>query len=175
MCVNLSTLAMSAADTVSAGNKIQAFTGAVNALGDLAMGVTKQRMMNADARGARMQGEQRAKRIRAAGDQELGRARADAAGAGVSVGSDSVLAAERQIVRGSEQDAAIAILTGENQATSLELSGKMYRNAGVFSALDGMVGAADKWRRSKYAEQQNIWSPGYDDVTGASGGWTGMR
>lgn len=176
MCINLSTMAMSAATAQEWGAGLQAGASVARALGDLAAGSTRAAMLRADAAGVRAQGQAKARRIRTAGAQAVGESRAAAAASGVAVTGESVLDAERQAVRLSEQDAAMAILTGENQARGAEASADMYRSAGVQSALSELSTGASKWRLSKYAiDQQEMWRPGFDDTSAAYGGWTGQR
>lgn len=175
MCTQLLSASMSAATAASTGQSIQAAAGAVGALGDLAAGMTRARLARLDAEGERAVAEARARRIRAAGERELGRARSDAVAAGVSVRSESVLEAERQIGRGVEQDAGVALLTGESRANSLELAASGYRAAGLASFGDGLLDAASKWKRSRASRAADIWSPGYDDRGAITGGWTGDR
>lgn len=141
-------------ENIAAGGQTQAIAMGINALGDLAYGSMRSRMSRADAAALRAAGQEKAARIRVAGQQELGRARAGAAGLNVSVSSGSVLEAERNIVRNVEQDAGVAILSGENRATAQEVAADYYQRGGVLQALDGMMGAASKWRRSQYATPQ---------------------
>ena len=140
MCVSL--LQMAGTTAIEQAGAIQAVAGGVNALGDLAGGVARARMNRNDARAERAYGQAKAGRVRAAGEQELGTARAAAAGAGVKVGSGSVMAAEGQIVRNVEQDAMSAILTGDRRADSLDRSAHMYQMGGLQQAGDGLLDAA---------------------------------
>lgn len=176
MCFQMSTMALSAPQMMETGRTLQAVGSVARALGDLAAGSTRADMLKADAAGYRAVGEAKARRIREAGRLAVGESRAQAAASGVAVSGDSVLDAERAIVRRSEQDAAIAILTGENQARGAEISASMYRGAGMQSALSEIGAGASRWMLSKYAQDQmSIWQPGYDDTTAATGGWTGQR
>lgn len=160
MCLQAFTQMMSQPNTpagqIEAGGSMQAAAMGINALGDLASGVTRARMARADAAAQRAAGQSRAARIRTAGETELSKARAGATGLGVSVNSGSVMEAERQIVRNVEQDAGVAILNGESRAASLETSAGYYQQGGVFAAMDGLVGAADKWKRTRQAAPMNI-------------------
>lgn len=142
--------------------RMQAGSRGVAALAALAAGVTKARAMQLDAMSAEQVGEMRAKRIRRAGKQELGKSVADAVGAGVRVGVGSAAEAEREIVRGYEQDAAVAVLTGRNEARSIRLEAGRVRNAAVMDSLAHGFAAADKWRRSKYVKPVGVVSSGAD-------------
>jgi hypothetical protein len=143
MCVSLLATGMQAA-----GN-LQAFAGGMDAIGSLAAGVTRARMMRSDARGAEAYAATKAKRIRAAGALELGAARTQAAASGVKVDSGSVMDVERTIVKNVEQDALSAILTGQNQAASLNESARYYQVAGLNSAADNLIAAGSNWRRTR--------------------------
>lgn len=144
-----SAAASAAAATARTGQAIQAIAGATNALGDLASGVMRARLLRMEAQGERETAAARARRVRAAGERELSRARSDAVAAGVSVRSESVLEAERQITRGVEQDAISSILSGESRARGLQMSADYYRAAGINQLTDGLLGAATKWKQSR--------------------------
>lgn len=140
--------ATGAAAMQNAGYAQAAFTAA-DAIGDYAQAQTRARMMRADAAGARIEGEQRAKRIRKAGADAVSEARGKLTASGIALTSDSALEIERAIVRGSEQDAGVALLTGNNRAAGLELSGQLYRAAGQQGLVDGLLTAGSKWKRSR--------------------------
>lgn len=153
MCVSLINYAMPA---VEAGGNLQAGAQVFNALGDLAMGRARMKMAAADAAGVRVAGETAAKRIRRAAGKETGASRAGAVASGVKVTSGSVLEADRDIQRYSEQDALSAILSGENQAAGINASGRNYMRAGINSAADSLVDAATTWKRTRRPD----WSAG---------------
>jgi hypothetical protein len=150
MCVNLlQTAGMAGSSLVEAGGNLQMAASGLDALGDLASGVTRARMNRADARAEEATAQARAKRIRSAGEAELGQARAQASASGVSLSSGSVLAAERQIVQNVEQDALSAILTGRNRADALRRSASAYQAAGIGSAADTLTGGFGRWKRTR--------------------------
>ena len=98
---------------------------------------------------ARIDGQNKASRIRTAGKAEVSRSRGDAVGAGVSLNSGSALEAERQVVRNVEQDAGVAILTGEGRAMARETEGRMAMVNGMLGAIGGSATAFDKWKRAR--------------------------
>lgn len=149
MCTSLLNTALTAPETIEAGGRMQAIGSGLNALGDLAAGVTRARMSRADARAEEALGQVRAGRIRTAGERELGEARAAASASGVKLSSGSVMEAERSIVRNVEQDALSAIVTGQNRAASLRASAGYYQQAGVLSALDEIGTGVNTWKRTR--------------------------
>lgn len=164
MCVQLLTTALSAGaniygatqsptgnaaqDTATAGN-IQALASGADALGDLAMGSARARMARSQAAGERAMGEQRASRIRRQGAMQIAEGRSQVVGSGVKLTSSSALEAERSLVQAIEQDAGVAILTGQGRANSLQAAGDQYQLAGLNSAISGGADAFGKWRRSR--------------------------
>lgn len=155
MCVPLSLMTAglgggaSAAAQEAGGLARQASAQGLVALGSLASGVMQSRAARTDADAASAEGRARAKRIRTAGQAEVGRSRVDAIGAGVSVNSGSALEAERQIVQNVEQDALSSIVTGNSRASALRAQGQQAMVNGALDALSGMVTATDKWKRAK--------------------------
>lgn len=163
MCVQLLATAIGAAGTYSAAQsgdatpQAQAQTGAtmqatgmaLGALGDLAAGTMRARMARADAAGDRAAGQQRADRIRKAGARELGQSRAGAVASGVKLSSESVLEAERSLRQNVEQDAMMAILTGNNRARSSEVSADFIEAGTLNSTISGLGEAYGKWKRSR--------------------------
>lgn len=135
----------------ASGLTMQAGAAGLNALGSLASGVMRARAASADAAAARAVGEAAAGRVRRAGAVEVGRSRSDAVGAGVSLRSESVLAAEQQIVRNVEQDAGLAILNAGMRADALQAEGRAAVMNGALGALAGVGMAADRWKRAKSA------------------------
>ena len=155
MCVPLSLMmsgmnpAASAGEQTAYGLSMQGAAQGLGALSSLASGVIQSRAASADAAAATAEGQARARRIRTAGAAEVSRSRSDSAGTGLSVASGSSLEAERQIVRNVEQDAGVAILTGQSRAASLTNQGREAMLNGTLGALAGIYGAADKWKRAK--------------------------
>lgn len=161
MCVPLSLMTAglgagaSPAEQTAGGLTRQAAAQGVGALASLASGVVQSRAARNDADAAGAEGRARARRIRTAGAVEMGRARGDAVGAGVSLNSGSVLQAERQITQNVEQDALSAIATGDSRARAARAQGQQAMLNGALGALSGMVTAADKWKRAQGAG----WAP----------------
>lgn len=158
MCINPmmllqagSAAGASAGAVQAAGLTTQAGAAGLNALGSLASGVMRARAARVDAAATRAAGEAAARRTRRAGEVELSRARGDAVGAGVSLRSESVMDIERQIVRNVEQDAGVAIITGQSRARTLQAEGDAAFMNGALGALAGMGAAADRWKRAKGA------------------------
>lgn len=154
MCVPLTLLSAGSDIGATAGEQLagglarQSVASGMGALASLASGVVQSRAARADAVAATAEGQAKAKRIRTAGQQEVGRSRGDAVGAGVSLSSGSALDAERQIVRNVEQDALSAIATGESQARALRSQATQAGVNGMLGALAGTVGTVDKWKRA---------------------------
>lgn len=137
------------ADSAQTGATLQATAQGMTILGDLAAGATRARMARAEAAGERAAGVQRADRIRKAGARELGQSRSGAVASGVKLSSESVLEAERQLTTNVEQDAMMAILSGNNRARTSELSADYIQSATLNSALSGTAEAYGKWKRSR--------------------------
>lgn len=153
MCVPLSLMTSgagaTAAEQTAGGLRLQAAGNGLAALSSLASGVMQSRAARADAAASSAEGQTRARRIRAAGRVEAGRARVDAVGAGVSVNSGSVLQAEQQIAQNVEQDALSAIVTGNSRAAALRSQGNQAMLNGALGALPGIAMANDKWKRAR--------------------------
>ncbi len=149
MCTSLLTTALSAPEMVEAGGNLQAIGSGLDAIGDLAAGVTRARMARADARAEKAYGQAKAGRIREAGERELGQARGAASASGVKLTSGSVLEAERSITHNVEQDALSAIVTGRNRASALNASAGYYQRAGVMSAMDSIGTGLNAWKRTR--------------------------
>lgn len=162
MCVPLTILnagmspGATAGAQTAAGGVMQAGAAGLGALANLASGVVQSRAARADAVSATADGAMRASRIRTAGRTEVSRSRSDAVGAGVSLNSGSVLQAERQIVQNVEQDAGVAILTGQSRARAAEAQGRSAMLNGALGALGGIVTMADKWKRAQSAAIGNV-------------------
>lgn len=162
MCVTLSLLSAGMAPGASpaamagAGGMAQAGAAGLGALSSLASGVVQSRAARADAEMARIDGQNKAARIRTAGRAEVSRSRSDAVGAGVSLNSGSVLQAERQVVQNVEQDAGVAILTGEGRAMARQAEGRTAMVNGMLGAISGSANAYDKWKRARSTAVGNI-------------------
>ena len=164
MCTNVSQLYMAqqgsqttnpqTAQQIQTGGAMQAGAYGIAALGDLAAGVMRARTMKAAARSEREAGQARARVVRAAGEDALSGARAAATGANVSVNSGSVLEAERQIVRRSEQDALVQILNADARAGQMEAGAGYELASGLSGFGNNMLMASDKWQRSRRAQQK---------------------
>lgn len=180
MCISIATLLAAYNPSTpqgaqQLGSDLQLGASVAKVLGEMAAGSTRSALLRADAAGVRALGEARARRIRAAGQQAVGEVRAQAAASGVKVSGESVLDAERQAVRLSEQDAAMAVLTGKNQARGNEMSARLYRAASMQSALDELSFGVSKWQLSKYAIEQQAAMSRFDDVNQDFGSWTGQH
>lgn len=152
MCVNLLTMFGTGAQ---AGVNLQTFAGVLSGVSNIMAGVSRANMQSGfaqvDAASEEALGQAKARRIRQAASREAGTSRAQATAAGVALDSGSVLDAERQIVRGSEEDAMSAILTGKNRADALRLSGELYAAEGKAALWQGIGQAAfavSGWRRT---------------------------
>ena len=147
MCVNLLKIAGSAG--VPGGGAMQAAGSVLNVVTSLAGGIGANKAAKAEAAMAKMQGQMRARQIRRAAAREVGSARAAAAASGVSVASGSVLEAEREIERYSEQDALSAILTGDARASAVRAEGRAAMTQGLVSAGESLLEAGDAWQRTR--------------------------
>ncbi len=91
---------------------------------------------------AKVDAEQEAKRIRAAGEKTAGAARTALAGAGIAVDSGSAFNINEDIYRNSESDAFNTLLTGSNKATSYSRSASQARAAGNDAVMGSLLGSA---------------------------------
>lgn len=146
MCVNLLQMAGSG---VQAGGTLQALAGGINAVSSIAGGLSRRSLANVDADIEQMAGQQRAAQVRRAAAQATGEARSAAVASGVSVGSDSVMLAEQDIARYSEQDALAAIITGNSRAKQLRRGGDAALASGLVGAGDSLLMAGDAWKRTR--------------------------
>lgn len=147
------------------GGNLQAGAGLLNSISSLASGISAGKVGKANAAAQMALAQTEANSIRRAGGKELGAARAAAAASGVSVASGSVLEAERDIVRYSEQDAMMAIITGQSRASAAKAAGadaraKMFQDAG-----ESLLSAGAAWRRTRrkvpYRADDPYRNPGY--------------
>ncbi len=151
MCVNLMNMFGSGQQL---GANLQATATILGGVTDVMSGVsrsrTQQTLAESDALAEEALGRIKARKIRRAAERDIGGSRADAAAAGVSLDSSSVLAAEGQIVRGSEEDALSAILTGNNRGAAARTTASLYgaQELGILSAgLDRVAMGVGGWRR----------------------------
>lgn len=78
--------------------------------------------------------------IRRMGERARGEALAGAVASGIKIGEGSALDAERQVMEDAAVDEYMALLTGERNARSLELSAKQRRAAGRAARNAGYLG-----------------------------------
>lgn len=171
-CVSmLQMMGANPANLIEAGGNLQAGAGLVQSISSLASGAAASRIAASDAAIERTAGASRAGAIRRAADQEAGSARAAAAASGVKVGSSSVMQAEGDIARYSEQDAISAILTGENRAAASLSQGRNARTAAFNGAAESLLEGGAAWRRTRrvksFRPDDPYRNPGY--VGGSEG------
>ena len=113
-----------------------AISAGVSVAGQLAQGQAQKQAKDAQAleydiqaEQAKVDAEQEAKRIRAAGEKTAGAARAALAGAGINVDMGSAVNINEDIYRNSESDAFNTLLTGSNRAASYGRSASQARGA----------------------------------------------
>jgi hypothetical protein len=133
---------------ISAAMMMAISTG-VSVVGQIAKGQAEQSAANAQANEyqrqaeqAKVNAEQEAKRIRAAGEKTAGAARAALAGSGIAVDSGSGVNINEDIYAKSESDAYNTLLTGSNQAGSYNRSADMQRRAGANAVTSSLLSAA---------------------------------
>lgn len=122
---------------------------------------TQATMARADAAAERDAATQQAERILKETQRRRGAARAATAASGARVDAFS-LGNEQEIVQAGETDAAMAILSGDRRARSIEMGGKMQRAAGYAGLSDSLFRASTQmggWRGAKYS---------YNDDAGGS-------
>jgi hypothetical protein len=106
----------------------------VNAASSLFQGSAENAMAKANAAGERAAATQQVGNILKATEQRRGAARAATAASGTVVDEFS-LGNEQEIVQAGETDAAMTLLTGERNARSYEMQGKLAKaNAGMSAA-----------------------------------------
>lgn len=149
MCVNMLQMASSFGGGLGGGGAMQAAGGLMNSIASLAGGSAKAGVLRAEADMVRTGAQMRAGAIRREAQQQTGAARAAAVASGVSVNSGSVLQAEQNIARYSEQDALSAIISGEAKAGALQSQARGARTAGAVDAGDSLLVAADNWKRTR--------------------------
>lgn len=125
---------------------------------------------------AKVEAEQEAKRIRAAGEKTAGAARAALAGSGINVDSGSAVNINEDIYRNSESDAHSVLLTGSNRASSYGRSASQARSAGKdaesASLLSAATTAGNAYAGWKSAQPANN---AFADRAGAIGSGSGGR
>ncbi len=128
---------------------LMAISAGISVFGTLAEGQAKKQAQDAQANEyelqaaqAKVDAEQEAKRIRAAGEKTAGAARTALAGAGIAVDSGSAVNINEDIYRNSESDAYSMILTGTNKASSYNRSAGMARRAGQNAQSASLLSAA---------------------------------
>lgn len=89
--------------------------------------------------------------IRRMGERARGETLAGIAASGIKIGEGSALDAERQVMEDAAVDEYMALLTGERNARSLEMSakqrraaGRAARNAGYISGFTSLLSAGSK-------------------------------
>lgn len=163
MCVTLAAASM--ANGLQAGGSMQAMGSGLQAVQSFVAGETQRSVANSMADAARSTATMQARAIRRSAEQQTGAARAAAAASGVKVGSGSVLDAERDIARYSEQDALSVLLSGQSEAARLRARGEQAKLAGIAKATDSLVHGMDAWqrtrRRSSFRMDDPYRVPGY--------------
>lgn len=162
---------------------VMAISAGVSVAGQLAQGQAQKQAKDAQAleydiqaAQAKVDAEQEAKRIRAAGEKTAGAARAALAGAGINVDMGSAVNINEDIYRNSESDAFNTLLTGSNRAASYGRSASQARGAGkdaesasLLSAATTAANAYGGWKSSQV--QPNAFA----DRAGAIGSGSGGR
>lgn len=135
---------------ISAAMMMAISTG-VSVMGALAEGQAKKQAADAQAReyenqanAAKVAATQEAARIRKAGEKTAGAARAALAASGVVVDAGTGVNINEDIYRNSESDAQNTLLTGSNQAASLNRSADQSRIAGKNKVTESLLGAASE-------------------------------
>lgn len=144
---------------LQAGGALQAGAGVLGAISSIADGAAKRAAADGVAAVTQAGARMRAASIRRAGVQELGSARAAAAASGVKLSSGSVLAAEGDIARYSEQDAMSVLLSGQTEANALRTRGRQAFAAGFMGASDSLVHGADAWARTRRGKDNVGYAP----------------
>lgn len=102
----------------------------------------------ADAASERTAAQVQAQRILQATQRQRGAARAATAASGARIDQFSLIN-EQDIDAAGETDAAMAILSGEGKAKSLEFSAKMQRSAGRQAVATSLFQGADLYKNWK--------------------------
>lgn len=164
---------------------VMAISAGVSVAGQLAQGQAQKQAKDAQAHEydiqaaqAKVDAEQEAKRIRAAGEKTAGAARAALAGAGINVDSGSAININEDIYRNSESDAFNTLLTGSNRAASYGRSASQSRGAGKDAESASLLSAATTagnayagWKSARVPTT----SDAFADRAGAIGSGSGGR
>lgn len=144
---------------IEAGGDLQALGYGMNAITSLAGGLSRSYAAKAEAAAERAGTQARVNAIRRAADMERGSARTAAAASGVAVDSGSVLEAERDITRYSEQDALMSIVSGESRARALRSAGKGALIEGAVGMGENLLIANDIRRRTRRTRHSDVYPP----------------
>ena len=162
---------------------LMAISAGVSVAGQLAQGQAQKQAKDAQAleydiqaEQAKVDAEQEAKRIRAAGEKTAGAARAALAGAGINVDMGSAVNINEDIYRNSESDAFNTLLTGSNRAASYGRSASQARGAGKDAVNSSLLSAATT-AGNAYAGWKSTQVPNnaFADRAGAIGSGSGGR
>ena len=140
---------MAMSSGVQGGGNMQLLGTGANIVTSLVQADAQRSVAKANARMAMMSAESQARQIRRAGAAEAGAARVAAAASGVSLSSGSVMEAERDIARYSEQDALSAILGGRNEAAAWRQRGRAAVSQAIVKTGDSLVHGVDTWQRTR--------------------------
>lgn len=150
---------------VEGGGNLQAAQTGGNIVKSLVEGSAKRAVARGNAAMAMQDAETRARQIRRAASAETGSARAAAAASGVALSSGSVMEAERDIARYSEQDALSVLVSGAGEASQWRQRGRAAMIAAVTGASDSLVHGMDTFqrtrRRSGFRADDPYRRPGY--------------
>lgn len=117
------------------------------AAGEVAAGSAQRALAESDARMVEIATRQRMRAVERQRAQALGEARGAASVSGVSVSSDSVVEAEREIQRAASQDSLVTLINGQNEAAQLRIRGRMAQ-AEAWARLAGDTSnfSSSRWR-----------------------------
>lgn len=127
---------------MTAGQKIMMGGQVLGGVAKYAHGDMQNEMAKTDAAQIRDSASQQAQKILRAGQRERSAARAATAASGARVDEFS-MGVEREIDTLAEQDAAMAVLSGNRRARSTEFSGKMAKNAGLAGLGESLFDAGN--------------------------------
>lgn len=156
---------------------MMAISAGVSVMGSIAQGQAQKQAADAQAReyenqanAAKVAATQEAVRIRKAGEKTAGAARAALAASGVVVDAGTGVNINEDIYRNSESDAQNTLLTGSNQASSLNRSANQSRIAGNNAVTSSLLGAASAGMQG-YAGWKSAQTPvdAFADRAGAIG------
>lgn len=162
---------------------LMAISAGVSVAGQLAQGQAQKQAKDAQAleydiqaAQAKVDAEQEAKRIRAAGEKTAGAARAALAGAGINVDMGSAVNINEDIYRNSESDAFNTLLTGSNRAASYGRSASQARGAGKDAESASLLSSATT-AANAYSGWKSTQAPAnaFADRAGAIGSGSGGR